>query len=110
VTKKRRVRRTIQRERDQRRKLRDVEDMPPAIADALKASLGREPRVMDVGEIQMGMFQAVLKRMVELRLAQWTETVLIILKDQHGFTQEQLADFAREFRERSGEQATETQP
>jgi hypothetical protein len=29
------------------------------------------------------------------------ETVLIILKDEYGFTQEQLAGFARQFRERS---------
>jgi hypothetical protein len=98
-----RVRRAVH----QHRRISDVEDMPPAIADALKAILGREPRVADVPEIQMGMLQAALKRMVELRLAQWTETVLLILKERHGFTQEQLADFAREFRERSGEQATE---
>lgn len=81
--------------------------MPLEITEALDEGLDVE-LVGSHADIQLAMVQAVLRRLVELQLAQWTETVLLILRDEFGFTQEQLALFAREFRERSSEQATET--
>lgn len=82
---------------------------PPEITEVLDKGLDVE-LVGNNSDIQLAMVLAVLRRMVELRLAQWTETVLLILKDEFGFSQEQLALFAREFRERSSEQATEAEP
>jgi hypothetical protein len=99
------------RRRRARRQGRDGKHhMPLEITEALDEGLDIDLVAGNHADIQLAMVQAVLRRMVELRLAQWTETVLLILKDEFGFSQEQLTIFAREFRERSSEQATETAP
>lgn len=99
------------RRRRTRRQGRDGKHhVPLEITEALDEGLDVELVAGNHADIQLAMVQAVLRRMVELKLAQWTETVLLILRDEFGFNQEQLALFAREFRERSSEQATETEP
>jgi hypothetical protein len=98
------------RRRRARRQGRDGKHpVPPKIAGILDEGLDIDLVAGNHADIQLAMVQAVLRRMVELKLAQWTETVLLILKDEFGFNQEQLALFARKFRERSSEQATETE-
>lgn len=85
-----------------------VRDLPPEILEAWTDELGREPRMADATDVQLKMVQVVLRRMVELKLAQWMETNLLILKDEFGFDEERLAKFISEFMRRSCEQATET--
>jgi hypothetical protein len=99
---KRPFRQQVGQARDGKRPLRDL-DIAPEVVDMLKESLhmDSEPRLEHIPDLYLGMMRTVLRRMVELELARWMETVLIILKDEYGFTQEQLAGFARQFRERS---------
>lgn len=100
MTKKRRRRRRTGRD--------GKHPVPPEITGVLDENLDVN-LTGNHADIQLAMVQAVLRRMVELKLAGWTETVLLILKEKFGFSQEQLALFAREFRERSSEQATATE-
>ena len=65
----------------------------------------------DVQDLEMNMVQTVLGRMVELELARWLNNSLLTLKDDFGFNEDQLSEFARGFRARMNEQKSEqTQP
>lgn len=54
-------------------------------------------------DIELGIQQMVLKKLVELHMANWFDCCLRALKDDFGFDEERLAKFARSFRERVDE-------
>lgn len=90
-----------------KRKQHSEARVPPEVVEALPAVLSSEASEQ---EIQLAMLQITLQRAVEIRLAQWIHAALETLRDEFGFSQEQLAQFARSFRERTSGQATETAP
>ena len=96
-----RTRRNFLRGKRRARKLKHVKGVDPALAEALSKGLGRDPTVGDAQKLQQEMLSQVLQRMVEMRLAQWLESVLETLRDEFGFTAEQLAQFARSFMDRT---------
>jgi phage terminase large subunit-like protein len=101
VAKRRRdVRRSFNRGRQNKKRLKRIKDVDPAILAALRASLGREPTAEDARNMQQQMVQTALQRMVELKLAQWIESALFVLRDDFQFNEEQLAQFLRNFREK----------
>lgn len=93
-----------------KRKQHSEARVPPEVVEALPAVLSKDPSEASEQEIQLAMLQITLQRAVEIRLAQWIHAALETLRDEFGFSQEQLAQFARSFRERTSGQATETAP
>lgn len=98
---KKRFTRDFKRGKRRARRLKHVEGMDPALVKALEEGLDKAPTVADAQQLQMGMMSEVLQRMVEIRLAQWVESVLKILRDEFGFDEGQLARFAQSFMSRT---------
>lgn len=96
------------RKRKQRSEARDR--IPPEVIAALPAVLSKDPSEASEQEIQLAMLQITLQRAIEIRLAQWIHAALETLRDEFGFNQEQLAQFARSFREKTSGQATKAAP
>lgn len=109
MTKKRRdIRRAFRRGKQRVRKLKRA-GVPPELLDTMKGVLGKDPTVQDAQEFQLEMAQVVLQRLVEVRLAQWIEAVLVILRDEFEFSEIQLAHFARLFMAKTGRMVEDEQ-
>lgn len=91
--------RSLQRAARNRRVIKHIE-----ATEALEKARGRPLRALDVKELQVEAAQEALRRMVELELARWIDTMLTILRDTFGFSQEQIAQFAKEFRSKTSGQ------
>ncbi len=74
-------------------------DLPTGMWDGMREALGRTPRVEDLQNINFAAIQEVMRRGTELRLAQWFHTVMVVLRDNFNFTEEDLARFSRLFRD-----------
>lgn len=59
-------------------------------------------------DIELGLQQMVLKKLVELHMAGWFDACLRTLQDDFGFDEGQLAEFARSFREKVDESQDKT--
>ena len=92
--------RSVRRQAQRKRKLKHVDGLDPEIVQIMADAAGGSPTVEDAKALQMKMMTAVLQRMVEVRLAMYMDATLKTLKDDFGFETEQLARFARLFRER----------
>jgi hypothetical protein len=91
-----------------RRVIQPETDEERLVIGALETELGHRPTVADAKDLQLEMVQVALRRMVELRIAGWLDAVLRTLRDDFQFDTEQLARFARAFRERTREQEQAT--
>ncbi len=69
---------------------------------------GKDPTVGNATAELLDSYSIVLRRMVEMRLAQYLHTTMTILRDQFNFNEEQLTQFAKELR-RQTRVAQETQ-
>lgn len=74
-------------------------DLPTGMYDGMRQALGRRPVAGDLEDVNFAAVQEVMRRGVELRLAQWLHTVMVVLRDNFDFTEEDLAKFSRLFRD-----------
>lgn len=51
-------------------------------------------------EVDQYLLTNVLERMVAVELARWLDSTMHVLKDEFGFDEQQLTEFAKEFRKR----------
>ncbi len=92
--KRREIRRAFRRGRDRTRKIRAEDDAIRAVFKGMKMG--------DAQDLQLEMVRIVLQRLVALQFAQWLDTILKILRDEFGFSEEQLTRFARILRSSDG--------
>lgn len=65
----------------------------------MREALGRPPKVSDLQDINFAAVEEVMRRGTQLRLAQWLHTVMVVLRDNFDFREEDLARFSRLFRD-----------
>lgn len=65
----------------------------------MRLALGRRPVAGDLEDVNFAAVQEVMRRGVELRLAQWLHTCMVVLRDHFEFREEDLARFSRLFRD-----------
>lgn len=83
---------------ESRKKRRGLRTLDKELYQAMRLTGGEAPTEEQKMELILDMYGTVLRRMVELRIAQYLHTTMIILKEQFGFNEAQLTLFGRQLR------------